>query len=118
MKKFLFLAMAVMSFGYSIMQDDIANVISSNVVTLTTANTAYTVLAAQDTRRKATFINDSDTTIYINEGYATPTASFGIRLNANGGSYEITLDNPSYKAWYGICASAGKTIRVTYGTRR
>lgn len=118
MKKFLFLAMAVMSFGYSIMQDDIANVVSSNVVTLTTANTAYELLALQDTRRKATFINDSDTTIYINEGYASPTASFGVRLNANGGSYEIDLTNPSYKAWYAICSTGNKQVRVTYGVRK
>lgn len=118
MKKGIILILVLCSGVFALAKDDVANSVTSNVVTLTTANVAYQVLAENAYRRKATIINDSDTTIYINEGFNTPTTNFGIRLNANGGSYEINLMNPSLKAWYAICASAGKKARITDGSHR
>jgi len=47
------------------------------------------VLVADATRRYALFINDSDTVIYLNLGGAS-AVNQGIRLNANGGSYEMS----------------------------
>lgn len=119
MKKLLLgVLLLLCSSVYAIPSDSIANVVTSNVITLTTANVAYEVLSENPYRRKATIVNDSDTVIYINEDYRTPTTNFGIRLNASGGSYEINMDNPSLKAWYAICGSAAKDVRVTDGSRR
>jgi hypothetical protein len=58
---------------------------------ITTA--AGTVLAASAARRYAYFCNDSDTVMYLGLGSGTalaPLAGKGIRLNANGGMYEMT----------------------------
>lgn len=118
MKKLLVIGLLLCANVFALAGSDLANVVTSNVVTLTTANTAYEVLSENQYRRKATIINDSDTVIYINEQYSSPTANFGIRLNASGGSYEINLDNPSLKAWYAICGSASKSVRVTDGSNR
>lgn len=46
-----------------------------------------TVLAAQNNRTYAIFVNDSDTVIYLRVGGTATTGD--IRLNANGGSWEI-----------------------------
>ena len=74
---------------------DINNKISSGVYT-TPTHTAVTVttasgaaLAANAVRLYALLINDSDETIYLKLG-ATAVANEGIRLNANGGNYEMS----------------------------
>ena len=118
MKRLLIIGVLLCSSVFAIANDSVSNVVTSNVITLTTANVAYEVLSENQYRRKATIINDSDANIYINEGYSSPTTNFGIRLNANGGAYEINLSNPSFKAWYAICASAAKDVRTTEGSRR
>jgi len=46
-------------------------------------------LAANANRKYALLINDSDTTIYVKLG-AAAVANQGVRLNANGGSYEMS----------------------------
>lgn len=46
-------------------------------------------LAANGDREYALFINDSDTVIYLKLG-ATAVVNQGIRLNINGGSYEMS----------------------------
>lgn len=56
--------------------------------TLAVSTATQTALAANSSRKKALFVNDSDTTIYLRLG-AAAVANQGIRLNANGGSYEI-----------------------------
>lgn len=48
------------------------------------------VLAANANRRYALLVNDSDTVIYIMLG-AAAVANQGIRINANGGNYEMSL---------------------------
>lgn len=53
---------------------------------------SVSVLGANGKRVGATFVNDSDTVIYLTKGH-TAVLNTGIRLNANGGSYEITMLN-------------------------
>ena len=91
----------------------VPNNVTSNTVTLTTANVVYTALSARTNRRVATITNDSDTIVYINEKNSLATANYGIRLNANGGSYTIDEANPSFEAWYVFCpTTANKNIKI------
>jgi len=65
------------------------------------------VLASNTDRKYALFINDSDTTIYLKVG-ADAAVGEGIRLNANGGSYEMSagLGNLDTRAVYAIHGGA------------
>ena len=49
-------------------------------------------------RRYIAIVNDSDTTLYLSLGIVAAAAT-GIRLNANGGSWE--LDNKLQQMFYG-----------------
>ncbi|MCK9598989.1 MAG: hypothetical protein M0R06_08120 [Sphaerochaeta sp.] len=49
-------------------------------------------LAANGDRKYALFINDSDETIYLGIG-TDAVANEGVRLNASGGSYEMSAKN-------------------------
>lgn len=69
------------------------------------------VLAANGHRANAIFINDSDETIYLARGHAA-VLNGGIRLNANGGSYEMDVDNMFRGIVYAICASGQKNLCV------
>lgn len=51
---------------------------------------SVTALAASGTRQYALFVNDSANTMYLNIG-GTASAGTGIRLNAGGGAYEMTI---------------------------
>ena len=53
--------------------------------------TTTLALAANANRLYALLVNDSDTTIYFKLGEAA-VLNTGIRLNANGGSYEISKE--------------------------
>ena len=84
-------------------------------VNVTTSSGA--VLAANANRKYALLINDSDTTIYMKLG-AAAVVNQGIRLNANGGSYEMsTLFGNLYTgAIYGIHGGSGnKAILIVEG---
>ena len=61
-------------------------------------------------------VNDADEVIYLKLG-AAAVLNAGIRLNANGGSYEMSLaaGNLYVGAVNGICASGGKKLLVTEG---
>lgn len=75
------------------------------------------VVAANADREYLLIVNDSDVTIYIKLGEAA-VANQGIRLNANGGSYEMSrkLGNLYSGAVYGIASSGtGKVLLVTEG---
>lgn len=50
------------------------------------------VLAANPRRADAVFVNDSNQPIFLARGNAA-VLNVGIRLNANGGSYEINRNN-------------------------
>jgi len=82
------------------------------VVTATTTSGA--ALAANAQRIGALFINDSDAVMWIKIG-ATAAANAGIRLNASGGSYEMTDhgDNLSSAAVNVVSATTGKKLLVT-----
>lgn len=79
--------------------------------------TSGTILAANANRLYALIINDSDTTVYLAMG--TPSVvSQGIRLNANGGGYELgaTLGNLYTGAITAIHGASGnKQMLVTEG---
>jgi len=82
--------------------------------TMNMGTTSGTVLAANPNRRYALFQNDSDTAMYITFG--TPAVvSKGIRLNATGGSYEMTREKGNLYTGvvFGICGSASKAVLIT-----
>jgi len=81
------------------------------------ADSSTTILSANANRKYALIVNDSDTTIYLALGAAAAVNS-GIRLNANGGAYEINWTNLYKGAIYGIHGVAGvtKNIAVVEGT--
>lgn len=79
--------------------------------------TSSTALAANANRKTALLVNDSDTVIYLKLG-ATAVANQGIRLNASGGSYEMSaaLGNLYLGAINAIHGSTGtKVLLVTEG---
>jgi hypothetical protein len=79
--------------------------------------TSGQVLASNAARKYAIFINNSDTVIYIKLG-AAANVNQGIRLNAYGGSYEMSamLGNLYTGAINAIHAGNGnKTLLVTEG---
>lgn len=71
-------------------------------------------LAANTDRRYALFVNDSDTNLYLalSTGAAANT---GIRLNANGGNYEINATNMYYGVVNVFSTTASKNLLVTEG---
>lgn len=90
--------------------------------TLTIAHTvatsgvaSSTALAANASRKYALIVNDSANTIYIFLG-ATAVLNQGIRLNANGGSYEINSTNLYTGIITTITTVASQNVIVTEGT--
>lgn len=75
--------------------------------------TSTAVVSADQTRRGLTIVNDSDTTIYLARGIAAELNK-GIRLNANGGTYEADpeRDGLPIDAYFAITSSAGKNLSV------
>jgi len=71
-----------------------------------------TVLAANASRVAATFVNDSNETIYLRLG-ATAVMNEGVRLNAGGGCYEINQLNLYTGTVTAICSSGSKVLCVT-----
>ena len=75
--------------------------------------TSTVVLAANADREYACLVNDSDEAIYLGLGQAAGLNA-GVRLNANGGSYEITtFGNRFTGSINAICASGGKNLTYT-----
>ena len=94
-----------------------------NTVVTTPTHTVVTVgatttaaLAANTSRIHALLINDSDEAVYIKLG-AAAVLNAGIRLNANGGSYEMSeaAGNLYTGAINAICASGSKKLLITEG---
>lgn len=85
---------------------------TSNSVTV--ANTSTLVLAANPNRKYVALVNDSNEVIYISLGVAA-VLNKGIRLNAEGGSYEIDSENLYTGSIYAICSSGSKVLTVTEG---
>ena len=81
--------------------------------------TSSTLALPVNTERKyVLFINDSDAVIYIKLGSAA-VVSEGIRINANGGSYEMSnaLGNLFTGEIYAISDVAGKYLLVNEGRK-
>ena len=78
---------------------------------ITVGATSTSVLNINSIRRYALFINDSDEVIYLSLS-DTAIMNQGIRLNANGGSYEIIKDNLYNGAISAICESGNKNLVV------
>lgn len=76
-----------------------------------------TVLAANASRKSALFINDSDAVIYLSIDGTNAELNDGVRLNANGGSYEMSaaLGNLTTGIIKGISSAADKKLLVTEG---
>jgi hypothetical protein len=89
---------------------------SFNLATTTTsAITEKLVLPANEARTYAIITNDSDTVIYLNQSDVSASSTidkFSIRLNANGGTYEITDKNLYVGNVYASSSVAGKNILV------
>lgn len=79
----------------------VCGTVVSNTSTTTSATQNQLVVDRNDKRCNLVLTNDSDTVMYIHKRYfadysaASTTLMYnkGIRLNANGGSYEIDADN-------------------------
>ena len=85
--------------------------------TAVTVGAATTVAKAANANRKyLLLVNDSDEVVYVKLG-AAAVLNQGIRLNASGGSYEMSgaLGNLYTGAVNAICASGSKTLLVTEG---
>lgn len=74
------------------------------------------ILPANANRKYALIVNDSDTVIYLGTGEAA-VPNQGIRLNPNGGSYEMCAANGNLTlgAINGISSVAGKNVLPTEG---
>lgn len=81
------------------------------------SDTSAAALAANNARKYALIVNDGGVTVYLNLG-GTAVASEGIRLNADGGSYEISRDSGNLfsGAINGITSSGTATVLVTEGS--
>ncbi len=67
-------------------------------------------------RQYALIVNDSDTVIYLFTTTTGPTIVTldGIRLNASGGSYEISKDNIITDQIWASSTGASKQINITH----
>jgi len=83
------------------------------------ATTSTGILAANVNRRYGLFVNDSDAVIYLRLGTGSAVLNQGIRLNANGGSYEMAsaygnLHTGEVQAIHGLTGT--KVLLVTEGS--
>ncbi len=93
---------------HQVMQDlDMQDKAADHTDNVTTGSTLR--LPANKARTSATFINDSDVVIYLRLGSEAAVNS-GIRLNASGGSYEITLANLFKGDVFAIHGGAGNKV--------
>lgn len=76
-------------------------------INVTTASSL--VLAANERRKFCIFINDSDETIYLKFG-AAASLNAGIRISANGFSYEIDNTNLWVGDVYAIHGGTGNKV--------
>ena len=73
-----------------------------------------TVLVRKSNRTFAVFVNDSDEDIYLSLS-TLAVMNEGMRLNANGGSYDIDSTNLYTGEVSAICSSGSKNLAVTEG---
>jgi hypothetical protein len=99
-------------------QSEPINTIAHTALTCSTAS--QQALASRAARMYALLVNDSDTAIYAALS-ATSTgvaaAATGIRINANGGSYEMGSGISNlYCGWiFAMSTTANKSLLITEG---
>ena len=95
----------------------VPDALTSAHTVVTVGNGSTTVLAANALRQYALFVNDSDEAMYLSFDGTAAALNDGVRLNANGGSYEMSTraGNICQALVVGICASGGKKILITEG---
>ena len=96
---------------------EIVNATNQNTSAHTTSvigSSTTLALAVNTARKSALIINDSDETIYIKIG-VNAVLNEGIRLNANGGAYEMSFKygNLDTRAINAISSSGSKTVLIT-----
>jgi len=94
----------------------LSGVITPTHTAVTAGATTTAALAVNANRKYALLVNDSDEVIYIKLG-AAAVLNEGIRLNANGGSYEMSnsIGNLTTGAINCISTSGGKILLATEG---
>ena len=83
--------------------------------TLSVGATTTVLLAENLDRKWAIFVNDSNEAIYLAFGEAAVMNS-GMRLNATGGTFEMTTFDCYQGAINAICTSGSKNLTVMEGT--
>ena len=83
--------------------------------TLSVGATTTVLLAENLDRKWAVFVNDSDEVIYLGFGTAA-VLNTGLRLNAAGGTFEMTTFNCYQGAINAICTSGTKNLAYMEGT--
>ena len=94
-------------------------IVGSSTITHTKATigaTTTAVIAANSNRKYLLLINDSDAAVYLKCG-ADAVMSEGIRINASGGSYEMsaTIGNLYLGVINAISAAGSKLVLVSEG---
>ena len=79
---------------------------------ITTVVGSAPVLPSNPKRRYAIFINNSGNLMYLHKN-EVGVVNAGIRLNANGGSYEINFTNPYFGPISVASGNAGDLLLVT-----
>ena len=87
---------------------------SSTTGSVSVGSTSTTILSADSDRKFAVIVNDSDETVYLSLT-ATALMNQGIRINANGGWYEINSTNLYTGIITGICSSGSKVVTYSEG---
>lgn len=82
---------------------------TNSAVSVTTSTTA--IATSNVGRQYLIIVNDGAYPVYLGLG-ASAVASTGIRLNANGGSYEINQDNLFVGAINGIAVGGTSVVTV------
>jgi len=85
-------------------------VATSSGMTVTTSSSLVT--ASSTNRSYYVIVNDGSNTVYLQFNDKDATVGSGIRLNANGGSYEINPDNLYRGAIRAIASGGSSNITV------
>ncbi len=96
----------------AIVSGPVASVMTNDTVSVGVASTQ--VLADNPNRVYAAIVNNSDTVIFLALG-AAAALNFGLRLNANGGAYEIDAAHPFTGVVNAISSVAGKLLGTVEG---
>ncbi|MVP00349.1 hypothetical protein [Paenibacillus lutrae] len=93
-----------------------ANYSVSKHTAVTVGSSSTAINTGNSTRRYLLLVNDSDEVIYVNLG-GTAALNTGLRINPNGGSYEMTaaLGNVYQGVINAISSSGNKVLLVTEG---